>query len=451
MRISLEYSAIQEDVFHVWNPGVKYKTVRKGRRAGFTKGAANAVIDWMVQGISPILWGDTIGGNIQRYFERYFEPELQRNNITYKWDKMYHQLRIGHAFCDFRSADRPENWEGFGYKYIILNEAGIILKDRDLYLKTVLPMLIDFADARLIAGGVPKGKITKDGNPHIFYQLCQREGSEYHHYKCTAFDNPWLSPTDIKALEQEMAIIGGQSMVEQEVYGEFVDVASQNPFATQWNDEKHGDWLRYCQLKKDKILYLSIDFNINPFALTAWHIWEDHQGQHVWCVDEIEIPHGNIIKMAQEIQLRWSHWVPTLYLTGDAMGKRKDIGQIDHASNYTQLKAYLGLVDAQLVLPPNPTHENSRADVNYVLFHHPDFQISRNCPNTQRDFKIVEVDSFGQIKKENRNIVSQRADLLDTARNLINTFLTPWIEEHKNNVLPLLSLDQRENIKNNEL
>src|SRR5690349_11212896 len=175
MRISLEYSKAQEEIFHIWKPGVKYKIIPKGRRAAFTNGAAHAVIEWVKQGF-PVLWGDTIGGNIHRYFERYFEPQLKKNKIEYNWDKMFNQLKIGNGFCDFRSADRPENWEGFGYKYVIINEAGIILKNRRLYAETILPMLLDYPDSKLIAGGVPKGKKTKTGESHMFYELSQRTG-----------------------------------------------------------------------------------------------------------------------------------------------------------------------------------------------------------------------------------------------------------------------------------
>jgi hypothetical protein len=217
-----------------------------------------------------------------------------------------------------------------------------------------------------------------------------------------------------------------------------------NPFAFQYNEQKHGDWLNYCELKKDKVLYLSIDFNINPFALTAWHIWEDHQGAHCWCVDEIEIDNGDIRKMCNEIQARYGHWLPTCYITGDPMGKRRDIGQIDHASNYQQIQRYLGLIDQQFVLPAAPTHENSRTDFNYILFYHPDVQISKKCVNLRRDLRIVEIDAFGQIKKTNRLQISQQADFLDTGRYLFNTFLRAWKEDHQNNYLPLIARDTRE-------
>ena len=92
-----------------------------------------------------ILWGDTISTNIDRYVDRYWKPELIKSEIeyTYSTQKKVMTLQNFKGYIDFRSADRPENWEGFGYDIIILNEAGIILKNDYLFTNAVLPMLMD--------------------------------------------------------------------------------------------------------------------------------------------------------------------------------------------------------------------------------------------------------------------------------------------------------------------
>ncbi len=55
----------------------RYKVVAKGRRFGLTRGLAHYVIENMLEGVTPVLWVDTIYGNIERYFERYFLPALR--------------------------------------------------------------------------------------------------------------------------------------------------------------------------------------------------------------------------------------------------------------------------------------------------------------------------------------------------------------------------------------
>jgi len=217
----ISYLDYQQAFFFDWKPGIKYKVCRKGRRAGITKGAANAFIEDLLDKQGPLLWGETTHGNIERYFDRYFLPVLDENKIRHRFDRQAKKLSIGDQYCDFRSEDNPENWEGFGYKKIFLNEAGIILKNRALYINSVLPMLLDFPDSKLIAAGVPKGKLLKDGSEHPFYTLFKRAEDQPEHYESihlTSYDNPLLSADDIRDLEEEIELFSPEQ-VRQEIYG----------------------------------------------------------------------------------------------------------------------------------------------------------------------------------------------------------------------------------------
>lgn len=225
-KISLTYTDAQEEIFFNRKPTDKYIIVTKGRRFGATKGAANALIEFCLQG-KKVLWGDTINGNIDRYFDRYIEPELRTNKIEHRYSRQMKQLTIGNGLVDFRSADRSENWEGFGYDIIILNEAGIILKNKYLYTNAVLPMLMDNPMSVLFAMGVPKGKYLKDLTKHPFFQLYEaaKSGAEgYVLYEYTSYDNPFLSQQAISELEQEIARMNAE-MVQQEIYGKFIEGA----------------------------------------------------------------------------------------------------------------------------------------------------------------------------------------------------------------------------------
>ena len=81
MDLNLTYTKAQNEIFFP-EKEYKYNVVPKGRRFGATKGAANAFIEWAASGITPLLWVDTINGNIDRYFDRYFYPELK--GITFR-------------------------------------------------------------------------------------------------------------------------------------------------------------------------------------------------------------------------------------------------------------------------------------------------------------------------------------------------------------------------------
>lgn len=226
VTVNLTYTDPQLEIFDATE---KYVLITKGRRFGLTKGFTNYAIECMLEG-QRCLWGDTIHPNIDRYVERYFLPELKSNHIDYHWNaqKKLISLPLSNGYTDFRSADKPENWEGFGYNKIFLNEAGIILKNDYLYTNAVLPMLIDYPNTQLFAGGVPKGKFGKGGKMHRFYELCtyaSQQKTNYRIFQFSTYDNPLLTTADVQELEQEIERMN-PAMVQQEIYGEFVDGAA---------------------------------------------------------------------------------------------------------------------------------------------------------------------------------------------------------------------------------
>lgn len=217
---------------------------------------------------------------------------------------------------------------------------------------------------------------------------------------------------------------------KQFIEGDWDAVEVGNAFMTQYNKIKHES--RLAVFDASKQLYMSIDFNINPFCIIFFHHWNDQHGGHLHIFDELEIKHGSIPEMIFQIKQRYNNQLPTCKITGDDMGNRKSIEQKDNASSYLQLQRGLGIRDAQVILPGNPTHENSRADCNYALYHYPDFKINPDkCPNTCRDMKVVQCDSTGKIIKSNRKDTTQQADFFDCVRYTINSFLWDWIHQHQ--------------------
>lgn len=201
----------------LFESSAKKKVIAKGRRFGLTKGFANMAIEYLLDGIGPGLWVDTVNSNIDRYIERYFIPVLRYlPPSVWKWRQQKKELTIGNQKLDLRSADRPELIEGFAYKFIILNEAGIILRNEYLWHNTIQPMMLDFNPDVLI-GGTPKGK-------GLFFRLAtiaqEKKGWEYFHF--TSFDNPYLSREELEELVSEIP----QSIQKQEIYAEFLEDSS---------------------------------------------------------------------------------------------------------------------------------------------------------------------------------------------------------------------------------
>lgn len=295
-EIIIEYHKNQKMIF---DDKSRFKVVAKGRRFGLTKGLANYVIQRMLADKIKVLWVDTIYANIERYVERYFMPVLRNlEQSWWNWRSIKNDLRILNSVCDFRSADRPENMEGFGYHLIIINEAGIILKNRKLWEESISPMILDYK-AEVIIGGTPKGKRYKN-QKHLFYELFEKEnekklfketninGDSHIHqdintrydfrqwksFQFTTYDNPLLDKEEIEQLEKELPY----HLRRQEIRGEFIDETNESILKREWWRFIRIDELR---MKKNQGVYQSWDtaFKTNEendySVCTTWQISED--------------------------------------------------------------------------------------------------------------------------------------------------------------------------------
>lgn len=236
--LEITYTPAQNKIF--WEDKHLFKVIPKGRRCGFTHGSAHFLIERMLERDEKILWVDTIHPNIERYVDRYFMPILKNINRRYwNWSKQSKELKLLGSYVDFRSADRPENIEGFGYTIILLNEAGIILKGergRYLWQNAILPMTMDYA-AEVIIGGTPKERTDKKTNADcLYYSLSQRgesslgENDAWITYRIVTRENPFLTVDAIETLERELP----PSVRKQELEGLFVDHTGETIFEPKW-------------------------------------------------------------------------------------------------------------------------------------------------------------------------------------------------------------------------
>lgn len=232
--LNLVYTKMQDAVF---TDAHRYVILAKGRRAGGTRGAAQHAIERLLSGDKKvaILWVDTIQANLSRYYERYFLPLLsQLNNQLWEWNESKKLLKILGGYMDMRSAEKPENIEGFGYSDIIMNEAGIILNDRSLWDVTIRPMALD-QKAKCFFVGTPKGKRDKTGQKHLFLEFYERgkdpeHWPEWKSYQYSSYQNPFLDKEEIKKLEAEVPAI----VAQQEIKAEFIDISEDMIFRPEW-------------------------------------------------------------------------------------------------------------------------------------------------------------------------------------------------------------------------
>jgi len=231
---------------------------------------------------------------------------------------------------------------------------------------------------------------------------------------CNYTDNYFINHEDYYK-KLVLGANGDEDALDAAARGAWGSYKPVNVFASQYSQMKHESV--EAVFRPSIPIVFTFDFNLEPFSCTASHIWRDGAGEHCHTFDEFTIRAGSIHKICEAIKMKYGKYLHNCVVTGDSMGKRKDIGQRDNASNYIQIQRQLGLSSNQMKLPNNPTHENSRSDVNYVLIHFPDYKINpKACPGVCRDMRTVECDNFGSIIKKNRNDLNQQADFLDCTR-----------------------------------
>lgn len=410
--LELSWTIPQREIFFPEHP-VRFTAVAKGRRFGATRGAAHACIQWCLEGKS-CLWGDTIHANIERYWDRYFEPALKKSDIEWKFDRVAKVAKIGRGVIDFRSADKPENWEGFGYHKIILNEAGIILQDRYLYTNAVLPMLMDFEGSELFALGVPKGKMSKDGSEHPFYSIYKRGEAKdegYRSMRYTSYDNPLLSEEDVTSLRNEIERMS-KGEEQQEIYGFFVDQQGGREFFHAFRLSEHTKRLPY---DPSVPLHITFDFNAVPYMtlLVAQIHRKPLNKYHVHFLQEICLEHplsntkATCESFKAELQRgRYKGHKAGLFYYGDASGKSRTTMATDEiVHNYSHVEVILRPWlnhHSDRALRRNPPHVVARDWSNDIFAGKMPIEVSfdPDMHNTIRDMHQLKCAPDGGILKE---------------------------------------------------
>jgi len=280
--VPLCYHSGQNRIF--FESKAKKKIIAKGRRFGLTKGYANRSIEYLRDNISPGLWVDTVNSNIDRYVERYFYPILKHLPQKYwKWRQQRKELEIFGNKLDMRSADRPELIEGFGYKFIMLNEAGIILRNEYLYYNTILPMTLDF-NPDFYVGGTPKGK----GLFHLLATKAQDStdgGQEF--FRFTSFDNPYLNEEERQRLIDEIP----QSIQQQEIYANFLEDSS-----TVFRNLEKCSIAELAEPNQGEIYYVGVDLArlrdftvITVFDSNGSEVYQERFNEIDWVIQKSRI------------------------------------------------------------------------------------------------------------------------------------------------------------------
>jgi len=251
-----------------------------------------------------------------------------------------------------------------------------------------------------------------------------REDTFYLH---TTYKNNIANLNDDAVKDYEQLKFIDPEAYSVEVLGEWGNKKVERPFASAFDEARH---VAPCSFLSDRPLYISFDFNIDPFAAIFYHYWRDTDGHHFHVFDEETIQGGTVDEMCNRIAAKYGNKLGSVTITGDYNGNNQSMSAPDKASAYQLIKRNLRLRDTNFDLRANPRHTNSREDCNYFLHNFEDFRISPNCVNLARDLRTVEVNAEQKIVKQNRQHTEQRADHLDAWRYAVNgRDVQRWIKE----------------------
>lgn len=407
----------------------KFYAIPIGRRWGKTYLIKDNLLTWMHDTPGLYLWGDTVSKNIDAYYNLYFKPILEQYPKRYwKYNIQKQTLNLLDSTLHFRSADKPENWEGFGYKKIILNEAGIIMRNRYLYDHAVKPMLLDHPDSQLIAIGVPKGPTGKGGEPHPFKELADRakldlelplEQRRYIYYHATTYDNTFLSREDIDLIFANSDPIS----ISQERDALFVTRGGK--LAVYCFDENVH--VAECKYNPLETLYLSFDFNRNPATcsisqqgeiLNGSGQWYKHWIDEVYLEDHQASTNGTYVEQVCDIIITkyGKPGVDAHYtITGDATGRAGNAALPKNVNAWRQVRDKFGPNVRYRVQSTNPTQENSLIQTNVVFSRESriETRIDSKCKETIKDLANVKTKEDGTIDK---GADERRSHILDCVR-----------------------------------
>jgi len=249
--LDLSQTDYQEEIFHNVPEDIYFVIHTKGRRIGGTHGAEKSCMKWSVkihrEKGCKILWVDTTYSNIMNYFEIYFEPDLKKLDSKYwHFNRKDCVLKIFNSRIIFKSAEKSLNIEGDAFHYVILNEAGIILKGakgRKLWKESILPMVLDF-NGKFFFVGTPKGKnTTKDdidfetGRRHkysLYYELAMKgddhDSKHWRRNNVKTSESPFITKRAYKIYKEETP----RKLRPQQLDGQFIDVSHDNILKREW-------------------------------------------------------------------------------------------------------------------------------------------------------------------------------------------------------------------------
>jgi phage terminase large subunit len=231
---------------------------------------------------------------------------------------------------------------------------------------------------------------------------------------------------DREEYERQLRIASGGSQMIYEglANGAWGADENKNPWLFNFDSVKHVKELPFLPRYP---VYLSFDFNNDPFACTAYQMSPTKGGSQdfVHCIREFSGSY-KIEDMCQRIKAAFPASI--LHVTGDRSGKNAELGR--NQTLYQTIAAHLKLNEKLLDLNnTNLEHADSRTLCNLLLANYPNFYIDKSCTNLIRQCSAARCDEKSskpsQLLKDRGQY---KNDEFDSFRYFCQTYFNEFVK-----------------------
>lgn len=211
----------------------------------------------------------------------------------------------------------------------------------------------------------------------------------------------------------------------QMLKGDWDAFSANDPFAYAFRETAHVS--ERAVYDASMAVHLSFDFNNAPATCVAVQYTSDW----IRFIREFSSTNKGIEDLLDQILAAFPD--ASLTITGDASGWNKQLAARG-TTIYNIIERYLKTPRRAMLAPiRNLDHKVSRVLVNSLLQNYPvngapEVLFHPSMKHTIQDFRLVEVDADGSIKKANRADPNQRADFLDCVRYALHTHFERWLK-----------------------
>lgn len=242
--------------------------------------------------------------------------------------------------------------------------------------------------------------------------------------RSTLFNNEFI---DQKTYYNELvrSSAGNKNKIRVNIEGDWGLEENNNPWLYNFDPDKH---IREVRFAVRYPIYVSFDFNLDPFACTIWQMSPNKGGRDsfIHCIDEV-VGKIKIEDICSTIKSRYPQSI--IYVTGDRSGQNNELGR--NQTLYQSIATWLHISPKNLVLnSSNLEHSDSRELLNAMFWHY-NIGIHPRCKNLIEDCHKATVDM--KSKKPSHLLKDRndyKMDSFDSMRYFFQTFFLEYVQNN---------------------